>query len=245
MGSIPTASTNSVTRTLRMDANSSTAVLFDFGGTLDADGLAWKERVYRLFRDEGVAVERERFDPLFHAANDALVGTIPPTTSFDATVARLVGGVADALRLDDPRMTARIARRFVDDALEHLGNNMPLLRHLARRARLGIVSNFYGNLARVCDDAGIRPLFSVLVDSTQVGCTKPEPRIFRHALEALGLGPAAATFVGDSLPRDMAGARAVGMRHIWLVGETAPAQDPCCRGDRVIHSLKDLEGLLQ
>src|SRR5881409_2609596 len=99
-----------------MDANSSTAVLFDFGGTLDADGLAWKERVYRLFRDEGVAVERERFDPLFHAADDALVATIPPTTSFDATVARLVVAVPEALGLDERRMTARIARRFVDDA---------------------------------------------------------------------------------------------------------------------------------
>ena len=73
---------------LGMDTTSNTAVLFDFGGTLDADGLAWKERVYRLFREEGVAVERERFDPLFHAADDALVGTLSPTTSFDATVAR-------------------------------------------------------------------------------------------------------------------------------------------------------------
>jgi len=245
VGSIPTASTNPVTRTPTMDANSSTAVLFDFGGTLDADGLAWKERAYRLFRDEGVAVERERFDPLFHAADDALVGTIPPTTSFDATVARLVVAVAEALGLDERRMTARIARRFVDDALGHLGDNTPLLRRLARHARLGIVSNFYGNLARVCDDAGIRPLFSVLVDSAHVGCAKPEPRIFLHALDALGLGPADATFVGDSPSRDMAGARAVGMRHIWLVSATAPAQDPCCRGDRVIHSLKDLEALLQ
>jgi len=227
-----------------MDTTSNAAVLFDFGGTLDADGLAWKERVYRLFRDEGIAVERERFDALFHAADDALVGTIPPTTSFEATVARLVASVADALRQGDRRVTTRIARRFVDDALEHLGRNASLLARLARHARLGIVSNFYGNLARVCDDAGIRPLFSVLVDSAQVGCAKPDPRIFRHALDALGLGPADATFVGDSLSRDMAGARTLGMRHIWLVEETAPAQEPCCRGDRVIHSLKDLEALL-
>src|SRR2546426_66447 len=189
-----------------MDTAGISAVLFDFGGTLDADGLAWKERVYRLFRDEGVAVERERFDPRFHAADDALVGTIPPTTSFDATVARLVVAVAEALGLDERRLTARIARRFVDDALGHLGDNTPLLRRLARHARLGIVSNFYGNLARVCDDAGIRPLFSVLVDSAHVGCAKPEPRIFLHALDALGLGPADATFVGDSPSRDMAGA---------------------------------------
>src|SRR2546425_5420227 len=119
-----------------MDAAGISAVLFDFGGTLDADGLAWKERVYRLFRDEGVAVERERFAPLFHAADDALVGTIPPTTSFDATVARLVAAVAEALGLADRGMAARVARRFVDDALGHLGDNAPLLARLARRARL-------------------------------------------------------------------------------------------------------------
>src|SRR2546428_2819226 len=219
-------------------------VLFDCGGPIDADGLAGRERVYRLCGDEGVGVERNRFAPLSHAPDDALVGTTPPTTSFDATVARLVAAVAEALGLADRGMAARVARRFVDDALGHLGDNAPLLARLARRARLGIVSNFYGNLARVCEDARIRPLFSVLVDSAQVGCAKPEPRIFLHALEALGLAPADATFVGDSLLRDMAGARAVGMRHIWLVGAAAPAGDPCRRGGRAIHSMNDVEGLL-
>jgi hypothetical protein len=36
------------------------AILFDFGGTLDADGLPWKERVYRLFSDEGAVIARDR-----------------------------------------------------------------------------------------------------------------------------------------------------------------------------------------
>src|SRR3989442_1789099 len=94
-----------------MDTAGISAVLFDFGGTLDADGLAWKERVYRLFRDEGVAVGRERFDPLFHAADDALVGTIPPTTSFHATEARLVAAAAEALGLADRGGAARGAGR--------------------------------------------------------------------------------------------------------------------------------------
>src|SRR2546430_8882920 len=98
-----------------MDTTSNAAVLFDFGGTLDADGLAWKERVYRLFRDEGIAVERERFDALFHAADDALVGTIPPTTSFEATVARLVASVADALRQGDRRGATPTPRRLLGD----------------------------------------------------------------------------------------------------------------------------------
>ncbi len=221
-----------------------TAVLFDFGGTLDADGIPWKERVYRFFIDAGVVVPRERFDAVFHAADDALVGTIPPTLSFEDTVGRLAAGVAGALGVADRAVADGVARRFLAAARERLGENAAVLERLARRHRLGIVSNFYGNLERVCEDAGIRPLFGAVVDSARVGCVKPDPRIFRHALETLGVGPGAATFVGDSLPRDMAGARAVGMRHIWLAGAGAADAGPCCRDDRVIHSLKDLEGLL-
>jgi len=225
-------------------ANDRAAVLFDFGGTLDADGLPWKDRVFRLFRDEGAVVARERFDPAFYAADDALVGTLPATTSFQATVERLAAGVAAALELPDPAIADRVARRFLTDALRTLDGNTPLLRELGRRYRLGIVSNFYGNLARVCEDAGIHSFFSVLVDSAEVGCTKPAPRIFQHALDALGVSAAEATFVGDSLPRDMAGARGVGMRHIWLVGAEASSASPCCRDDRQIRSLRELEAIL-
>jgi putative hydrolase of the HAD superfamily len=200
--------------------------------------------VFRLFCDEGAVVARERFDPAFYAADDALVGTLPATTSFQATVERLAAGVAAALELADPAVANRVARRFLADAMRTLEGNTPLLRELGRRYRLGIVSNFYGNLTQVCDDAGIRSLFGVLVDSVEVGCTKPAPRIFRHALDALGVSAAKATFVGDSLPRDMAGARGVGMRHIWLVGAEASAASPCCRDDRQIRSLRELEAIL-
>ena len=227
-----------------MSAREPAAVLFDFGGTLDADGLPWKERVYRLFLEAGASVARERFDPSFYKADDALVGAIPPTTSFEETVARLTAGVANALGLLDHSIAAGVARRFVGDSLANIAGNVPLLRELARRYRLGVVSNFYGHLARVCDDAGIHSFFQVLVDSTDVGCTKPDPRIFQCALEALGVPASAATFVGDSLPRDMAGARGVGMRHIWLAGAEPSADRACCRGDRQIRSLRELEAIL-
>jgi HAD superfamily hydrolase (TIGR01509 family) len=226
-----------------LDAHSA-AVLFDFGGTLDADGIPWKERVHRLFVAEGIAVAPERFDPAFYAADDALVGAVPATLPLAETVGRLVTGVALGIGVTDPAVPPRVARRFLDATLEHAREHASLLERLARRYRLGIVSNFYGNLERVCDDVGLRRWFGVIVDSTLAGCVKPDPRIFRHALAALGVEAAAAIFVGDSLPRDMAGARGVGMRHIWLAGPGAPDAHPCCRDDRVIHSLKDLEGIL-
>jgi len=219
-------------------------VLFDFGGTLDAPGLPWKDRIFRLYRAEGIAVTPERFDPLFYRADDAMVGTIPPTFSFGDTVRRLVTTVSAALGVDDPKLTDRVATRFLDDGMASLQACRPLLSRLARRYRLGIVSNFYGNLSTVCKDAGLDAFFTVIVDSTRVGATKPDPRIFRHALGALRLPPGDATFVGDSLPRDMAGARGVSMPHVWLIGETVSEPRPCCPRDPVIRSLEELQGLL-
>jgi putative hydrolase of the HAD superfamily len=221
------------------------AVLFDFGGTLDADGVTWKERFARLFRTEGVRLEPARFDPLFYAADDALVRATPPTLSFGETVSGLATAHAQGLGLGgNDALVRRVASRFLEAALETLRGNTPLLSRLRGRYRLGIVSNFYGNLETVCDDAGIRELFSVIVDSCRGGRRKPHPPNLDPAVEALGLTPADATFVGDSPTRDMAGARAVGMRHIWLAGEASGTREPCCPGDRVIASLAQLEAVL-
>lgn len=220
------------------------ALLFDFGGTLDADGLTWKDRFFRLFREEGLTLAPAAFDPHFYAADDALVGTLSPTLGLRDSVGRLARDLAGRLGLDAERAGARVATRFLDDALTRLDANRTVLGRLRERYRLGVVSNFYGNLEAVCDDVGIRPLFDVIVDSARVGCTKPDARIFRCAVDALGITFAQAMFVGDSPTRDMAGARGVGMAHVWLVDADGSARTPCCAGDRVIHTLKDLEGVL-
>jgi putative hydrolase of the HAD superfamily len=219
------------------------AVLFDFGGTLDATGLAWKDRMLAVCRAEGVDVRADRFDSAFYRADDALVGAIPATLTLSQTVHRLVAGLADALDLGNGGRVDRIAARFVEDASRAVRANLSILTALARRYRLGIVSNFYGNLETVCTDLGLRPLFPVIVDSTVVGCVKPHPKIFAVALDALGVAPAEATFVGDSLPRDMAGARAVGMAHVWLAGSHVREPRACCAEDRVIRSLDELPEL--
>jgi putative hydrolase of the HAD superfamily len=150
--------------------------------------------------------------------------------------------VAGGLGIGDPRLPDAVAEAFVDEALATARRNAPILARLAERYRLGVVSNFYGNLSAVCDDIGVRPFLGVIVDSVWAGCTKPDPLIFRRAADGLRVAPAAATFVGDSLSRDMAGARAVGMPHIWLSSQAG--RTACCPGDRVIRTLEELEGAL-
>ena len=64
-------------------------ILFDFGGTLDADGVAWKERFYALYQDEGLAMTPEAFAPAFYAADDPLVGGLASSAGLDETVSAL------------------------------------------------------------------------------------------------------------------------------------------------------------
>lgn len=206
--------------------------------------MTWKDRFFTLWRDEGVADRSDAFEPAFYRADDALVGAIPATLSFEETVRRLTANIASALAVRDERVIARVADRFLDDAHRHLRRNRALLARLGARYRLGLVSNFYGNLETVCHNTAIRSLFGVIVDSVRAGFSKPDPRIFMRALDGLGVAPPDATFVGDSAARDMAGARALGMRHIWLIADPPPPGGPCCPGDAMIHSLTDVEALL-
>jgi putative hydrolase of the HAD superfamily len=217
-----------------------TCVLFDFGGTLDANGVAWRERFFRLYQDQGIDIAPERFDAVFYAADDALVGAVPATLSLQDTVVRLVQSVTQALGLCDLMLVEKIAQRFLEESSDRLSTNVALLAHLSRRYRLGVVSNFYGNLATVCHEVGLTPFLTVVIDSACVGCLKPDPQIFFRALAELRADPAQAIFVGDSLRRDMAGARAVGMPHVWLMTEPPPAEGPCCPDDRVVHRLDEL-----
>ena len=210
------------------------ALLFDFGGTLDADGVAWKNRFRQIF--ESWRIPSDAFDRAFHAADDALVGRIPADLSFRDTVQRLAQNLAAELGLPT-EAAERGAEVFLDESLSKILASRELLKRLASRYRLGVVSNFYGNLEAVCVDTGIRPHLGVAIDSVAVGFEKPDPRIFQAALDALETSADRAVFIGDSLPRDMEGARRLGMPHIWL----APgAQAACCPADPVIANVAQL-----
>ena len=86
---------------------------------------------------------------------------------------------------------------------------------------------------------GLARYFDVVVIEGEFGCGKPDERIFRHALDALGIAPVDAWMVGDNLAWDVAGARGVGARAAWLDRERRGLPRPCpAEPDRVIHGLE-------
>ena len=102
--------------------------------------------------------------------------------------------------------------------------------------RLGIVSNSDGRVEQALTAAGLREYFDVVIDSSIVGVEKPDPAIFRAALDALGTAPEEALYVGDLYDVDVLGARAAGMEAVLLTSSRVESDRPC-RTAASIHEL--------
>ena len=218
------------------------ALLFDFGGTLDADGATWQDRFYPLYLDAGLRVSREDFRRAFYASDDALS---LKDDSFEETVRRQVGGVLERLGGDLGRPATRsvrdrIGENFLRQSREHFKAVKPALARLGSRRKLGVVSNFYGNLRSALASEGMLEFFKTVADSGRLGVEKPDPFIFLQALSDLGSSPEAAVMIGDSVERDMRGAEALGLRHV-LVG---PDRAGCCDSGLRARKLVDVEAAL-
>ena len=109
----------------------------------------------------------------------------------------------------------------------------------------GIVTNGNGpNQRTKCELAGLAGLARFIIVSEDQGYAKPDPRIFRDALTALGLtSPGDVLFVGDNPVNDIDGARAFGMRTAWVSrGKQFPAE--LAAPYVVIERVTDLRGVL-
>ncbi|HYT71814.1 MAG TPA: HAD family hydrolase [Gemmatimonadales bacterium] len=222
----------------------SEAILFDFGGTLDADGVTWGPRYHAAYRSAGGSLDYSSFDPL-HRRSDEALARVAGIRSFgfrqtiDAQVRLLLELVPDQDGVDANRM----ADLFHREARATVERNRALLERLTGRYRLGIVSNFTGNLAPCLQELGLAHLFAAVGDSGVVGAAKPDPRIFLEVLGTLGVSAGRAWMVGDNFDADIRGAAGLGMRTCWLAPphRAAPPGDlPTAR----IRHLPELEGVI-
>ena len=113
-----------------------------------------------------------------------------------------------------------------------------LARLRAAGIRLGIVSNSDGRVEQALTLAGLRDYFDVVVDSALVGVEKPNPVIFQTALDALGVSPEEALYIGDLYEVDVLGARAAGIEAVLLT-PSSPDPERRCRTAGSIDELVD------
>lgn len=106
-----------------------------------------------------------------------------------------------------------------------------------RSVRVAVVSNFDSRLPGLLETLGISHLLSEVVFSSGAGCAKPDPEIFRRALDRLSVRPGDCWHVGDDPEDDLRGAVQAGIRPILY--------DPAGRhGSLRTDRIEDLRELL-
>jgi putative hydrolase of the HAD superfamily len=142
--------------------------------------------------------------------------------------------LSEALGVEVPVETLMSAIRF-----RAYPDSAPALAELReRRLRLICVSNWDCSLPDVLARVGLADLLDDIVASATVSARKPDPAIFRAALERAGCGPAEALVVGDTPEEDLAGAAAAGIAAL-LVRRDGTKPDPG-ESAAVISSLTEI-----
>jgi putative hydrolase of the HAD superfamily len=221
------------------------AILFDFGGTLDSDGEHWLDRFYDLYGQAGFDLPQADIKRAFYDA-DRLCFNGPGIVSMGLRelMRHHVHLQFETLNLIDRAREEEMIEQFCAKTQCALERNAQLLRRLKPVYRLGVISNFYGNVAALCREASLADSLDVIVDSAEVGVSKPDPDIFRIALTKIGVAPDRAIFVGDSLERDIAPAHRLGMKTIWLKGPKPRIPENSEPADIEISSLMELGAIV-
>lgn len=218
-------------------------LLFDFGGTLDADGVRWAVRFHEAYRRAGGALELAAFEPAFRASDRRLAALPGLRTAGLRAMIEAQAELLERLLPDLPRGRAEAtAAAFHRATVAAIDRNRALIERLGRSFRLGVVSNFTGNLDACLEEVGLRRAFSAVADSGVLGVSKPDPRIYLAALAELGARAGEAWMIGDNFENDVRPSARLGLCTCWLAPAGTPAPPDLAPTARVSR-LADIEGL--
>ncbi len=227
------------------------AVFFDAGETLVHPHPSFPDLFARILVREGYDVDAETIrdriavvsECFSKAARDNELWTTSPERSrrfwhdvYSIFFEHL--GISNANGLIDV-----VYGEFTDLANYALFDDvLPVLRTLhGEGVALGVISNFEEWLERLLEELGARPYFDVRVISGVEGLEKPDPAIFRLAMERAGVAPDRSAYVGDNPEFDVEPAAALGMLPILIDRRDRYPDSTAIR----IRSLGELSAVLQ
>ena len=123
-----------------------------------------------------------------------------------------------------------------------------LLMELKKNRNLGIIANQSRGAAKRLEALGILNHLSLVLSSTEVGLSKPDPRIFKHALEKAECQPGDAIMVGDRLDNDVSPAKKMGFGTIRVLQGYSRAQvprDEFEKPDKTVNAIGDVLAVLE
>ena len=203
------------------------AVFFDAGYTLLCMQPDQKTNFLQSCADLGIEIDMSRLDDAIKNAGALLAPTTPAAAkepfSLEAVDRFWIEYhrallAACAIDQDDAERAGALYRRFTQAMSWRVYDEVrPLLDELRSRGmKLGVISNWTGDLETVLESVGLHCAFDFVIDSAHYGYEKPHPEIFNEALRRAHVTAHEALHVGDSPSHDVEGALAAGLRAALL-----------------------------
>lgn len=239
-----------------MDNKEIKGIIFDYGGTIDTNGVHWMDLIWESYLNNDIPVSIGDFREVYIFVEKQLESKrfIKKEYNFHDVLKTKINLQLSCLcsrfsqDIDESQLSPYLndiveeCYKYVQEVLK---NTVPVIKRLSEKYRLAIVSNFYGNIENVLKDFGLYDFFDVIVDSGIEGIRKPNPSIFRKGLERLELHPEETVVVGDSFTNDIVPAKTIGCKAIWLIGDEKIQHKSMGRKpDAIISHFADLEHLL-
>jgi putative hydrolase of the HAD superfamily len=158
-------------------------------------------------------------------------------------IVELALGNLDIVAPEEARFIAETYRDRRDACQELLPGAIDVLDSLQKQGiRMALLTNgAEGPQQKKIERFGLASYFDCVVIEGAFGVGKPDPRVYQHALAALGAEPTAAWMVGDNLEWDVAAPQRLGLQGIWIdVKQKGVPDSSPVRPDRVIAALREL-----
>ena len=216
-------------------------LLFDAGGTLlFPNALTLQRTLLEFAADAPLARLDAMMSVYVHILDTAIRDGNETDFRFFEWVAEQAGVDASLV----PRAAARLREQDVQESLWGAvrPGTVETLRALQQEGyRMSVISNAFGRVEQDLSQAGLAQYLERVFDSHLVGFSKPDVRLFHHALTELRLDPSTCVYVGDFFQVDVLGANGAGMAAIHLDPEELYGAWPGCH----IASVNDLPALLR
>jgi putative hydrolase of the HAD superfamily len=140
-----------------------------------------------------------------------------------------------------PVLLAEMYRGISRRRLGLFPNVLEVLNILHKKFRLAVVSDGQSTWARgELHKVGLTDYFDPIIISGDHGFRKPDPRLFRFALDSMGIAAADSVYVGNDMYRDIYGAREVGMTTVMFDSDQGVKEHDGCVPDYTITDHRQL-----
>lgn len=201
-----------------------THVFFDIGSTLVDETECYNHRIHDAIKGTGITFEQFNEKRIFFQKQN-------------------LKGDLEAIKFFGLKKTPwpREDEKLYPEAEE-------ILRYLHDKGYIiGAIANQGLGTEKRLEKYGIRRYFGSITASAEEGVAKPDPEIFRRAFKSAGCSAENSVMIGDRLDNDIAPAKSLGMKTIWIKQGFSAYCSPTCpqeQPDRTILNLLELKNIL-